>query len=277
MTNNVFPTLFVPHGAGPCFFMEWEPAGTWDRMRDWLQNLEQVAGAKPKALLLISAHWEEPVVTVTAAESHHLLYDYSGFPEHTYQIEWLANGSPELAARTISLLNDAGFDTAETHTRGLDHGVFIPMKVAFPKADVPVVQLSLKSGLNPEAHLAMGRALAPLRQEGVLIVGSGMSYHNMRRFSFKGGAPDADSQAFDDWLVATASASKPEREERLRSWASAPGGRVSHPREEHLLPLHVVAGAAMEDTGERVLRDEVLGSVQSAFRFGQPVTQRSDQ
>jgi aromatic ring-opening dioxygenase catalytic subunit (LigB family) len=275
VTPGTFPTLFVPHGAGPCFFMEWEPAGTWDRMRAWLQNIVKHAGARPSALLVVSGHWEEPAVTVNAAESHNLLYDYSGFPNHTYEIEWPAKGSPELAGQVRSLLDLAGLESAETRTRGLDHGVFVPMKVAFPVADVPIVQLSLKSGLDPEAHLAVGRALAPLRHKGVLIIGSGMSFHNMRRFSFSGGAPDAASQAFDDWLVETVSAPRIQREERLRLWANAPGGRTAHPREEHLLPLHVVAGAALEDPGERVLRDEVLGSVQSAFRFGQPISQRS--
>lgn len=275
MTTGTFPTLFVPHGAGPCFFMEWEPAGTWDRMQAWLRDIVKHAGARPSALLVVSAHWEEPLVTVNAAESHSLLHDYSGFPEHTYRIEWPAKGSPELADQVRDLLDQAGLESSESRTRGLDHGVFIPMKVAFPEADVPVVQLSLKSGLNPATHLAIGRALAPLRQRGVLIVGSGMSFHNMRRFRFAGGSPDRESQLFDDWLVETVGLPQAEREERLRQWATAPGGRAAHPREEHLLPLHVVAGAALENAGERILRDVVLGSVQSAFRFGQPISQRS--
>lgn len=274
MITGTFPTLFVPHGAGPCFFMEWEPAGTWDRMQAWLQDIVKHAGARPRALLVVSGHWEEAVVTVNAAESHNLLFDYSGFPEHTYQIEWPAKGSPELAGQVRSLLDQAGIESAETRTRGLDHGVFIPMKVAFPEADVPVVQLSLKSGLDPATHLAIGRALAPLRQKGVLIVGSGMSFHNMRLFRFAGGSPDRESQIFDDWLVEVLALPQAEREKRISQWATAPGGRAAHPSEEHLLPLHVVAGAALEDAGEHILRDVVLGSVQSAFRFGQPISQR---
>jgi aromatic ring-opening dioxygenase catalytic subunit (LigB family) len=193
MTAAALPTLFVPHGAGPCFFMDWDPPGTWNRLGDWLRGLEPVAGRRPQALLVISAHWEAPVFTVTAAARPGLIYDYSGFPPHTYQIAWPAPGAPELALRVRECLRAAGITSAADPARGLDHGVFIPMKLAFPGADIPVVQLSLQAGLDPATHLAMGRALAPLRREDVLIVGSGMSFHNMRRFRFAGGPVDADS------------------------------------------------------------------------------------
>lgn len=267
MSTPDLPTVFLPHGAGPCFFMDWPPAGTWDRMAGWLRGLIGGIGARPKALLVVSAHWEAPVFTVNAQARPGLLYDYSGFPPHTYELTWPAEGSPELAARIRKLLADAGIDSADEEQRGLDHGVFIPMKLVVPQADIPVVQLSLRRGLDPAAHLALGRALAPLRNEGVLIIGSGMSFHNMQRFRLDGGGVDADSLRFDAWLADTISLPRARREQRLLDWADAPGGRAAHPREEHLLPLHVVAGAAGEDPGRKVFEDRVLGSVQSAYLF----------
>lgn len=268
MTRPILPTLFVPHGAGPCFFMDWEPADTWKKMADWLRSIPEVIGSRPEALLVVSGHWEAPHFTVNARAAPSLLYDYSGFPSHTYDLQYEASGSPGLAGKVRALLDAAGISNKEEHTRGLDHGVFIPMKVAFPEADVPIVQLSLKSGLSPEEHLALGRALAPLRREGVLIVGSGMSFHNMRRFRFDDSVLDQDSVRFDEWLSETVGMPADIREQRLIEWAAAPGGRASHPREEHLLPLHVVAGAAGDDNGQQVFQDRVIGSIQSAFLFG---------
>jgi len=248
--------------------MDWTPADTWSKMASWLRSVPELIGSQPKALLLISGHWEAPRFTVNTQAAPPLLYDYAGFPPHTYDLEYAAAGSPELASRVQALLDAAGVDNEEEHTRGLDHGVFIPMKVAFPDADVPIVQLSLKSGLRPEEHLALGRALAPLRRDGVLIIGSGMSFHNMRRFRFDDTDVDTDSVHFDQWLSETVSMPAQLREQRLIEWAAAPGGRASHPREEHLLPLHVVAGAAVDDHGQQVFQDRVIGSMQSAFMFG---------
>ena len=252
--------------------MEWNPPHTWDRMKAWLSNLEKRLAARPRAILIVTGHWEASAFTVNAQPSPGLLYDYSGFPEHTYRLSWPAPGSPSLAARVRELLSSAGLKSAEDHERGLDHGVFIPMKVAFPDADVPVVQLSLHAGLDPAEHLKAGQALAPLRDEGVLIIGSGMSSHNMGRLMSNlrsgGTTLDPDSQRFDTWLADVVRLPRSQREAQLIHWAEAPGGRGSHPREEHLLPLHVVAGAAGEDRGERVFEDHVLGSVQSAFQFG---------
>lgn len=270
MPTARFPTFFIPHGAGPCFFMDWDPADTWNAMGTWLRGLAAQAGARPQALLVVSAHWEAPVFTVTAARDPGLIYDYGGFPEATYRITWPAPGSPELARQVRDLLGANGIAQADDAHRGLDHGVFIPLKLAFPQADVPVVQLSLRQGLDPAEHLAMGQALAPLRDEGVLIIGSGMSYHNMRRFRLRGGPPDPDSVRFDDWLTETVALPPEERARRLARWADAPGARAAHPREEHLLPLHVVAGAGSPDGGARVFHDAVIGSAQSAFRFGAP-------
>ncbi len=269
MSESSLPSVFLPHGAGPCFFMNWNPPDAWDFMASWLRGLVRQVGATPKALLVVSAHWQEDVFTLNTQAAPGLLYDYYGFPEHTYQITWPAAGAPALAAEVRKLLGAADIASAEDDARGLDHGVFIPMKLAFPDADVPVLQLSLRAGLDPEAHLALGRALAPLRHQGVLIIGSGMSFHNMQRFRGDGGgAVDADSRRFDAWLAETVALPGARREQRLRDWAQAPGGRASHPVEEHLLPLHVAAGAAGEDAGVKAFEDTVLGSVQSAFLFG---------
>lgn len=266
------PSLFIPHGGGPCFFMDWDPPDTWDRHRAFLEGLPAMLPERPKALLVISGHWEEPVFTVQTNPAPPLLFDYYGFPPHTYQLTWPAPGDPALAGRVRSLLEDAGFETGEDAERGFDHGVFVPLKVAFPAADIPTVQLSLRGDLDPAAHLAAGRALAPLRDEGVLIVGSGNTYHNLRRMlGAMGGRVPAEpaGRAFDRWLEEAVTEPDPERRAaRLTRWAEAPGARESHPREEHLIPLHVAAGAAGADPGRKVFEDVVMGAIESAFRFG---------
>ncbi|WP_192036179.1 class III extradiol ring-cleavage dioxygenase [Halomonas sp. YLGW01] len=262
------PTVFLPHGAGPCFFMDWQPAGLWDAMAGWLSGLSEALKVKPRALLVISAHWQAEMFTVNAQATPPLYYDYYGFPEHTYRLRWPVSGAPALAAEVRERLAGAGMPSGEEHRRGLDHGVFIPLKLVFPEAEVPVVQLSLKAGLDPAEHLALGRALAPLREQGVLIIGSGMSYHNMARLKRGDAAVDPDSRAFDAWLSETVALPREAREERLRQWEAAPGARVSHPEEEHLLPLFVAAGSGGDSPGVKVFEDEVMGSVQSAFVFG---------
>lgn len=242
------------------------PADTWKRMETWLRSIAASLPETPKALLVISAHWEEDVPTVMTAPRPPLLFDYYGFPKHTYELTWPAAGSPALAARVASLLADAGIASKQNDSRGFDHGVFVPLKVAFPEAEIPTVQLSLRVGLDPAEHLAIGRALAPLRDEGVLIIGSGMSYHNMRGFNTAAG--DADSKRFDAWLSTSIAKPLSERETLLREWTKAPAARASHPREEHLVPLMVAAGAAGDDLGVRVFGDAPMGTVVSAVRFG---------
>lgn len=262
------PTLFIPHGGGPCFFMDWTmgPANTWERMRGWLEGLAASLPEKPTAILVISGHWETRVPTVQTASAPPLLFDYSGFPKHTYELTWPAPGSPELAARVRELLQSAGIESATDERRGFDHGVFVPLKVVFPEASIPTVQLSLQTQLDPEQHLAIGRALAPLRDEGILIVGSGMSYHNMR--GFMSGTGRAASERFDAWLADAVERAPSERDAALAKWAAAPAARESHPREEHLLPLMVAAGAAGTDPGKRIFRDDVMGVFVSAVQFG---------
>ena len=169
-----------------------------------------------------------------------------------------------MAARAADLLRKAGLTANVDPTRGLDHGVFIPMKVAFPDADIPVVEMSVDRDLDPTLHAAAGRALAPLRDEGVLIVGSGMSFHNMRGY----GDPrfTAPSEAFDQWLTAAVKSEPTARAAALAGWAEAPAGRLSHPREEHLLPLMVAAGAS-DQSGTQVYNEHVLQTAISGYRF----------
>lgn len=267
MTTHKLPVFFIPHGGGPCFFMDW-PGNPhmWDHMAHFLKTLSARVGARPKAVIVISAHWEAPEFTVAANPHPPLIYDYSGFPEHTYQLQYPAPGAPELAHRIQTLLQNAGLPANLDTERGFDHGVFIPFKLIYPDADIPVVQLSLKAGLNPATHIRAGQALEILREEGALIVGSGMSFHNMRGFTpaFR----DASAR-FDDWLANTAAEEDITlRNRALERWQDAPDARLTQPYPDHLLPLMVAAGAAGADIGQRIFRDEVMNVVVSAIEFG---------
>ena len=260
------PTLFIPHGGGPCFFMDWNPPDTWHKLGAWLGSLGHSVGAMPKAVVVISGHWEEQEFSVTSHGHPPLIYDYYGFPEHTYKLTYDAPGSPLLAGQICELLGQAGIPARSDPQRGLDHGVFVPFKVIYPNADIPIVQLSLKAGLDPATHIAAGRALQPLREQGVLVAGSGMSYHNMRGY---GNAGAERGDPFDAWLTETVSApNQAARSAKLCEWVRAPSARDAHPREEHLLPLMVAAGAAGEDLGRQVFSDRIMGAKISAYRFG---------
>lgn len=263
------PTLFLPHGGGPCFFMEWTwgPADTWKPLENFLRELPASLPEEPKAIVLISGHWEESAFTVNVVAKPSLLFDYYGFPEHTYQLSYPAPGDPELARQVVGLISAAGLPVATTESRGFDHGVFVPLKVAFPEARIPIVQISLNSSLDPAAHLDLGRALAPLRKQGVLIIGSGMSWHNLRLYGQENTL--ALSEVFDQWLTTAVEQPMPELRRRLlTSWETAPKARLAHPREEHLIPLFVAAGAAMEDPGHRIFGDTPMQAAISAYRFG---------
>lgn len=264
----MMPSLYIPHGGGPCFFMEWTmgPPDTWDSMAAWLRALPDTLPRRPRAILLVSAHWEEAAFTVATASRPGMLFDYYGFPPHTYQLDYPAPGDPALAARVEELLRGAGLPAATDPARGFDHGVFVPLLVAFPDAAIPVVPLSLRRGLDPASHLAAGKALAPLRAEDVLIVGSGMSYHDMRGYNTARAL--TVSRAFDDWLTAAVEGDPAARLQALAAWEQGDGARASHPREEHLLPLMVAAGAGFDAPGQRIFTDEVMMATVSAYRFG---------
>ena len=260
------PGLYVPHGAGPCFFMDWSPPDTWRRMGDYLRGAIASLPSRPSAIVLVSAHWEAPRFTVGNAAQPGLLFDYSGFPSHTYAFRYAPGGDPTLAARIGTSLSEAGLPHDTDDRRGYDHGMFIPLMLMAPAADIPVLQLSLRVGLDPAEHEAVGRALQPLRDEGVLIVGSGMSFHNMRGYGDPAYGPVSDR--FDAWLTETVAIVDPDaRAAALSRWDAHPDGRRSHPREEHLMPLMVVAGSAGASPGRRVFSDRVMETTVSAFRF----------
>ena len=259
------PSLFIPHGGGPCFFLP-DPRGTWTAMGEYLRTLPATLPEPPRAIVVISGHWEERAFAFTGAAGHPgLIFDYYGFPPETYRLTWPAPGAPWLAERGAELLRAAGLPAAIDPERGFDHGVFVPLKVMFPQAEVPVVQMSLHASLDPALHLAAGEALAPLRDEGVLVLGSGMSFHNLRAMGdLRVTEPSAE---FDRWLANAAAERPAERAAQLARWAEAPHARLCHPREEHLLPLMVAAGASREP-GARDYGEVVLGGAVSAFRFG---------
>ena len=261
------PVVYIPHGGGPWPFVELGfDRAEMAQLADYLRSLQALPKTPPRAILAVSAHWEEPVPTVMTAEHPPMLYDYYGFPPEAYQITWPAPGSPAVAARVQQLLESAGVSSGRDPQRGFDHGTFVPLKLTYPAADVPTVQLSLKSGLDPKEHLAIGRALAPLRDEGVFIVGSGMSFHNLRAFRDPRAAGVAAQ--FDAWLNETATADPRHRDQRLTQWSHAPAARQAHPREEHLLPLMVAAGAAGDDRGLAGFVGNVMGVRVSAYHFG---------
>ena len=260
------PTYFISHGGGPWPWLDGPFRRQFDRLEASLAQIAREVG-KPNAVLMISGHWEADRPTVQSGEAPGMVYDYSGFPPHTYSIEYSAPGAPAVAERVKELLEAAGIPAALDAQRGYDHGTFAPLQAMYPEADVPVVQLSLKHGYDPAEHLAIGRALAPLRDEGVLIVGSGLSWHNLRMF---GPAARAPSKAFDAWLDEALALPAAERSRRLEQWAQAPAARLAHPEEDHFVPLMVAVGAAEDERATRVYHeDDFMGGVTaSSYRFG---------
>jgi len=265
------PVYFIPHGGGPWHVMEdafGDPVG-YGKLKEYLESLGQQYIHKIRAILVISAHWEEDVPTVHFGSNPPLLYDYYGFPESTYHLEWPASGNPELAEHIENLITASGFTTKREYKRGFDHGTFVPFMIAFPEANIPVVQLSLVNSLDPETHINMGKALESLREEGVLIIGSGMSYHNMQGFMSGSSSAAGISKQFDDWLTQTVEINDTKkRNEMLINWENAPKARESHPRSEHLAPLFVVAGATGSDKGSRDYSGLLMGINVSGYKFG---------
>lgn len=216
---------------------------------------------RPDAILVISAHWEERLATVLGAEHPPMFYDYYGFPEQAYSITYPAPGNPNLAKKIIGLLQKEGIASQIDPARGFDHGLFIPLKLMYPEADIPALQLSLLRGLSPAAHVALGKALRGLKDEKILVIGSGFSFHNMGAFAWQGAeAADPANDAFQNWLIDVAAGphSQSEREQGLIDWEKAPSARYCHPREEHLLPVHVCVGMA-DKPGQVIFDDKILG------------------
>ena len=265
---NRLPVAYLPHGGGPWPFVDigWNIKDA-DTLAAYLREVPKLTKTPPKALLVISAHWEEHVPTIMTSPQPPMLYDYYGFPPASYEIQWPAPGAPPaLVSRVQELLAAAGFQSATDGERGFDHGTFVPMKVAYPNAEIPCAQLSLKAGLDPAEHIALGRALAPLRDEGVFIIGSGMTFHNLRAFRDPRSVPIAET--FDAWLRDAATAEPADRDRQLANWESAPAARAAHPREEHLLPLMVIAGAAGSDRGTIPYNGTFAGLRLSAYHYG---------
>jgi aromatic ring-opening dioxygenase catalytic subunit (LigB family) len=267
MTTSALPTFYISHGGGPWPWVEGRMREIHRNLEAALQQLPQLVGVTPKAVLMISAHWEEEDFTVMTHRNPPMLYDYNNFPANTYQVQYPAPGAPQLAEQVQALLQSAGIAARLDPTRGFDRGTFVPMFVIYPDASIPIVQLSLKRGLDPQAHLAAGRALATLRAEGVLVVGSGSSYHNLRMMGPESKEPSAE---FDAWLQHSLEGTDfEERTAALTFWDAAPSARVAHPREEHLLPLMVAVGAAEHDVATRFYHENTFfgsGSV-SSFMF----------
>jgi len=255
--------VYFSHGGGPLPILG-DPGH--QAMLDFMRGLPSQL-RKPDAILVISAHWEEITATLLGAQNPSMFYDYYGFPDKAYQITYPAPGSPALAKRIAGMLQENAIASRIDLERGFDHGLFIPLRLMYPQADIPALQLSLLHGLNPGAHMALGKALRGLSNENILVIGSGFSFHNMGAFSWEGnGGPDPANDAFQDWLIegCTRVTSQSEREKRLIEWEKAPSARYCHPREEHLLPLHVCLGMA-DKPAKLVFDDQIMGKRAVAF------------
>ncbi len=264
--SNRATILFFPHGGGPLPLLN-EPGHA--NMNQFLQAYPATI-TKPDAIIVFSAHWEETVIAITAASSPPLLFDYYGFPPETYEYQYPAPGHPELAERIQGLLQRGGIDSRLDHQRGFDHGMFVPLMLMYPEADIPCVQVSLAASLDAAEHVRIGKALAAFITENLLVLGSGFSFHNMKALmSKRDDAIDPRNQEFENWLAETCSApdlSAAEREQRLVDWESAPHARYCHPREEHLLPLQVCFGIG-QGAAKRVYQQPVAGFIASAYQW----------
>jgi 4,5-DOPA dioxygenase extradiol len=255
--------IYFSHGGGPLPILG--DAGH-KAMIEFMERLPSQL-KRPDGVLVISAHWEESVATLLGAHNPPLFYDYYGFPDEAYQITYPAPGNPDLASKIVELLHNSNIKSRIDSERGFDHGLFIPLRLMYPQADIPSLQISLIRGLDPAAHIALGKALHRLMKENILVIGSGFSFHNMSAFSWEGAKhPDPRNEAFQKWLieVCTSSSSQKECEQRLVNWESAPNARYCHPREEHLIPLHVCIGMA-EKPAKVVFDDHILGKRAVAF------------
>ncbi len=260
------PVIFIPHGGGPMPLLG-EPNHL--PLVNFLQNLA-ASLTKPKAILIISAHWEADLATVTSGAKPDLIYDYSGFSKKSYEIQYPVAGHTELAHKVQQLIQASGMKAKTDSHRGFDHGVFVPLKLMYPNADVPVVQLSLLNSLDAKKHIELGKTLGQLSDEGIMIIGSGFSFHNMNAFMKNDSNNQSRSLEFDHWLnqiLLSGDLSFKQKQEALAHWEQAPQARFCHPREEHLLPLHVCFGAAMAAnlTARNVFDERLLGVKTSAF------------
>ncbi|NVK89339.1 MAG: dioxygenase [Gammaproteobacteria bacterium] len=234
-------SLFLSHGGGPLPLLG-EP-----NHHEMIATLDAIGKqiAKPRAIIVISAHWEAATVKITAHAKPDLIYDYYGFAREAYDLKYPCVGEPELAQQVLSAFKLAEIEAELDSTRGYDHGMFVPLMLMYPQADIPCIQISLQQDLSATKHLQIGQALATLPNDDLLIIGSGFSYHNMRGFGVENAGVQEENEQFNAWLVDTMmnkTLNEAERVKRLKNWSIAPSARACHPREEHLLPLHVCYG-----------------------------------
>lgn len=259
--------IYFSHGGGPLPILGDSSHKTMIKFMEELPS--QIA--KPDAIIVISAHWEENLVTVLGSYNPVMFYDYYGFPDEAYRFTYPAPGNPELSSRIILMLKHMKIDGSIDNERGFDHGLFIPLKLMYPEANIPSIQISLVRELDPVVHMEIGKALRPLMNENILVIGSGFSFHNMRAFSReRNSTTDETNDSFQDWLIETCSGSmsQAEREQRLIFWEKAPAARYCHPREEHFLPLHVCVGIAGENNrAAKIFDDYILGKRAVAFKW----------
>lgn len=270
MKNLKLPTYFISHGGGPWPWLKREMP-FYDVLEASLKKIPEQLGQKPKAILMISAHWEENEFTVMSTEKPGMIYDYGGFPEHTYQIKYSAPGSEELAQRVHQLVTTSGIPIHANNQRGYDHGAFVPAFPMYPDADVPMIQLSIKNDYDPMTHIKLGECLAPLRDEGILILGSGLSFHNLRTMLSRNPSAKIASKEFDQWLQKTLAEKNPiERIQKLIQWEQAPSAREAHPQEDHLVPLFVALGTALNEEATMIYHEDYfMGGISvSSFGFG---------
>ena len=256
-----FPAVFVSHGA-PALAIEDSPA------REFLSGLGQTLG-RPDAVLVVSAHWESSQATVSAAARPETIHDFFGFPQELYRISYPAPGAPQLASRASKLLGARGIDTHVHPTRGLDHGAWVPLLLMFPDAGIPVTQLTVQPELGTEHHFRLGVALRPLREEGVLILGSGGTTHNLSEFGRhrRDAPPPAWVTGFQEWLAHAVEGGT--TDDLLHYRERGPEATRNHPSEEHFLPIFAAAGAGSPDiAGRRIHRSHTFGVLaMDAYRF----------
>lgn len=264
--DRPLPTFYISHGGGPCFWMDWGPTDPFKNLAHYFKQFSKNLNATPDAILVISAHWEEEEFTIQTNPAPPMLYDYYGFPEHTYKLNYPAKTSTQLISRVQELFKSANIPLHTDSQRGYDHGLFVPFLLMYPNAEIPIVQLSMKQNLDPQDHIEMGKILAPLRSENILIVGSGLSYHNLRQLNDVHGY----SKNFDDWLMLTLQQPPEKRAQELIDWEAAPHARLCHPREDHLIPLMVATGAAEQGPAQRVYSEQMSNWKfwTSSFKFG---------
>lgn len=259
------PVYFLSHGGGPWPFMQGPFREMFRALEGMLRDIPRQLPARPRAVLVISAHWEAARFTLSTATRPGMIHDYAGFPASMYRIAYPAPGAPDVAMEVGALLEAVGISVAFDGERGYDHGTYGVLAPIYPEADVPVLQMSIRSPLDETEHLAMGKALTPLRDNGILIIGSGQSFHNL---SLRGPQAREASDQFDQWLRRAVEAPAAVRNESLIAWAKAPAARIAHPHADHLIPLHVAAGAASDDAGVCIFRDRIADIATSAYRFG---------